>query len=260
MCYTHHIRLELLLELGLKKNEATIYETLLTYGGSGATTIALRSKVDRRTVYDTLQRLVNKGLVYEIFGQKETTYEAVDPSKLLELAQEKVHKLETAMPDFLSAYKQHLAPERAYIYKGVEGVKNYIRLVLQTGEDLYTLGGKGAWLDPKLAMFVEWFLKEAKKKGITLHNIYDHDVQKYMPDGPRVLSEKYKFLPKDASSEGALDVFGDYVVTFSGMQVGTMPDDLVIFVIHSPRLAEAYRGWWKTLWKLLPEPGREKHA
>src|SRR5947209_14076734 len=144
---------ELLLELGLRKNEAKIYEALLTYGGSGVSTIALRSKIDRRTVYDTLRRLVDKGIVYEIFGQKETTYEAVDPTKLLELAQEKVRKLEQEMPVFLSAYKKHIAPERAYIYKGVEGVKNYIRLALQTGEDIYTLGGKGAWFDPRLKMF-----------------------------------------------------------------------------------------------------------
>ena len=154
---------ELLLELGLKRNEAKIYEDLLSFSSYVVSSIALRSKVDRRTVYDTLRRLVDKGIVYEIFGQKETTYEAVDPSKLLELAQEKVQKLEKAMPDFLSAYHKRLAPERAYLYKGIEGVKNYIRLILQTGEDIYTLGGKGAWLDPRLKMFVEWFLKEAKK-------------------------------------------------------------------------------------------------
>jgi len=245
---------ELLLELGLKRNEAKIYEALLSFGGSGVSSIALRSKVDRRTVYDTLQRLVDKGIVYEIFGQKETTYEAVDPSKLLELAQEKVRKLETAMPDFLFAYQKHMAPERAYLYKGIEGVKNYIRLILQTGEDIYTLGGKGAWLDPRLKMFVEWFLKEAKKKGIKLHNIYDHEVQKQMPNAPQVLSEKYKFLPKEASGSSVIDIFGDYVVTFSGMEVGTMSDDLTIFVIASPNLADSYRKWWQVLWKTLPTP------
>ncbi|TSC58405.1 MAG: TrmB family transcriptional regulator [Candidatus Peregrinibacteria bacterium Greene0416_19] len=247
---------DLLLELGLKRNEAKIYEALLKYGGSGVSTIALRSKIDRRTVYDTLRKLVDKGLVYEIFGQKETTYEAVDPTKLLELAQEKVHKLETAMPGFLSAYQKHLTPERAYLYKGIEGVKNYIRLMLQTGEDIYTLGGKGAWLDPRLQMFVEWFLKEAKKKGIKLHNIYDYEVQKSMPHGPPTLSAKYKFLPKEASSSGAMDVFGEYVVTFSGMEVGTMSDDLTIFVIASPNLAESYRKWWKVLWDSLPDVQR----
>lgn len=247
---------DLLLELGLKRNEAKIYEALLKYGGSGVSTIAIRSKIDRRTVYDTLRKLVDKGLVYEIFGQKETTYEAVDPTKLLELAQEKVQKLEGAMPELLSSYQKHLAPERAYIYKGVEGVKNYMRLALHAGEDIYTIGGKGSWLDPKLRMFVEWFLKEARKNSIKLHNIYDAEVREFMPDAPKLLSEQHKFLPKESSGAGAVDIFGEYIVTFSGMEVGKMPDDVTVFVIASPTLAEGYRKWWRTLWNLLPEAGK----
>jgi hypothetical protein len=38
-------------------------------------------------------------------------------------------------------------------------------------------------------------------------------------------------------------------------------DDVTIFVIVSPRLAESYRTWWHMMWDLLPEPkksGRKK--
>ena len=71
----------LLQELGLPLNEAKIYEALLTYGGSGVSTISLRSGVHRRNTYDALHRLIEKGLVYEVFTQGETVYEAVEPGK-----------------------------------------------------------------------------------------------------------------------------------------------------------------------------------
>ena len=71
-------------DLGLSLNEARIYDALVTYGGSGVSTIALRSNVHRSNAYDSLHRLIEKGLVYEVFGQRETLYEAVDPGKLLD--------------------------------------------------------------------------------------------------------------------------------------------------------------------------------
>ncbi|PIR53182.1 hypothetical protein COU76_02510 [Candidatus Peregrinibacteria bacterium CG10_big_fil_rev_8_21_14_0_10_49_10] len=245
---------ELLIELGLKRNEAKIYEALLKYGGSGASTIAIRSKLNRRTVYDTMERLVNKGLVYEVFGEKETTYEAVDPTKLMELLQEKEDKLASALPEMLRSFQSKAAVERAYIFKGLEGVKNYVRMTLQEGDDVLTLGGTGCWLDPRMHMFMEWYLKEAQKKGMTYYNLFDHEVQKEFADAPERLSVECKFLPPEASSNTGIDIFGKYVVTSAGWEVGKWSDDLTIFVLASPDLADGYRKWFWMIWNLLPGP------
>ena len=240
-------------DLGLSPNEARIYDALITYGGSGVSTIALRSKVHRSNAYDSLHRLIEKGLVYEVFGQRETLYEAVDPGKLLEFLEEKQRKLQSAMPSLLSRYQKHRAPEQAYIFKGVEGVKNYLRLALKTGEDIYSLAAKGAWFDPRLQTFTEWFLKEAKKKGMKYHHIFDHEVRSALPHVLKSVGKPYKFLPKDFSTDSTMDIFGDHVVTFNGLGLGKLRDDLTIFVMVSPGLAESYRTWWKCLWEKLPE-------
>ena len=155
-------------QFGLSPNEAKIYDALITYGGSGVSTIALRSKVHRSNAYDALHRLIEKGLVYEVFGERETMYEAVDPGKLLEFLREKERALEDVLPSLLRKFQQHRPPERAYIFKGSEGVKNYLRAVLKEGKDVYSFAAKGAWFDPRIEKFTDWFLKEAKKKGITI--------------------------------------------------------------------------------------------
>src|SRR3989338_8640719 len=115
-------------DLGLSPNEAKIYDSLVSYGGSGVSMIALRCKPHRSNAYDALHRLIEKGLVYEVFGQRETLYEAVDPGKLLEFLEEKQRRLQSALPALLSRYQKHREPEQAYIFKGIEGVKNYLRL------------------------------------------------------------------------------------------------------------------------------------
>lgn len=240
-------------DLGLSPNEAKIYDSLVTYGGSGVSTIALRSKVHRSNAYDSLHRLIQKGLVYEVFGQRETLYEAVDPGKLSEFLEEKQRKLTAALPSLLSRYQKHRAPEQAYIFKGVEGVKNYLRLALNTGEDIYSLAAKGAWFDPRLQTFTDWFLTEAKKKGIRYHHIFDHAVKEALPHVIKAVWKPYKFLPKDFSTDSTMDVFGDHVVTFNGLEPGKLRDDVTIFVMVSPGLAESYRAWWKCMWELLPQ-------
>jgi len=254
------MNLALLQDLGLSLNEAKIYEALITYGGSGVSTISLRSNVHRRNAYDTIHRLIEKGLVYEVFSQGETVYEAVDPGKLMELVKEKERMLDAALPELLSAYQQHRAPERAYIYKGPEGVKNYLREVLKTGEDVYSFAAKGAWFDPRIESFTQWFLKEAKKKGIKYFHIFDHEVEEHLEKVPRAVGKPYKFLPKEYSTISCIDIFGDHIVTYTGLHLGKLEDDLTIFVMVSPRLAGSYRVWWKIMWDLLPDPGGEDRA
>lgn len=249
---------ELLQHLGLSTNEAKIYEALVTYGGSGVSTISLRAKVHRRNAYDAVHRLIEKGLVSEVFSQGETIYEAVEPGKLMELVRDKERKLELALPDLLSSFQDHKSEQRAYIYKGPDGVKNYLREVLKCGEDVYSFGAKGAWFDPRIESFTEWFLDQAKKKGIKMHHIFDHEVRDHLKKVPRAVGGKHKFLPKSSSTISCIDIFGDHVVTYTGLRLGTLDDDLTVFVMVSPQLADAYRTWWKLVWDLLPEERTRK--
>lgn len=248
------MHVELLQELGLSPNEAKIYEALITYGGSSVSTISLRSKVHRRNAYDSIHRLVEKGLVYEIFSGGETIYEGVEPGKLMEVVEEQGRRLSLVLPDLQAVYKQHKAPQQAYIYKGVEGMKNYLREALNVGEDMYEFAAKGGWFDPRMHTFTHWFLNEAKKRGIRYHHIFDHEVKEKLPHVPAAVGKPYKFLPKKYSTSSTMEIFGDRVVTFKGLGLGKLEDDLTIFVIVSPTLAENFRTWWQFMWDSLPEP------
>jgi predicted transcriptional regulator len=246
------MHLEVLQHLGLSPNEARMYEALMTYGGSSVSTIALRAKVHRRNAYDSIHRLMEKGLVYEVFSENETRYEAVEPVKLMEIVKEKERRLEAALPDMQAVFRDHRSAQRAYVYKGLEGMKNYLREALKVGKDMYEFGAKGGWFDPRMLNFTTWFLAEAKRKKVKFHHIFDHEVKTKAPHVPEAVGKPYKFTAEKYSTESAIEVFGDRVVTFTGLQIGRLDDDVTIFVIVSPKLAESYRIWWQFMWDKIP--------
>ncbi len=241
---------DLFLSLGLSPNEAKIYESLVETGEAGISKIAVSAKIHRRNAYDAIARLIDKGLVFEIFSSSENLYNAVDPDKLTELLAEKQTSLGKILPDLKKKFTRRIAPEEAYIYRGLEGQKNLWRDVLRVGEENFVVGAKGGWFEPKLEASRQAFFKEAARKKIKFHQLFDHEIKTQAPDfaktWPGLL--KYRFLPKEYSTNSIFHVFGDYVVTYTGLELFRLSDNVVFFILHSKDLADSYRKWFWYMW------------
>lgn len=249
--------INVLQELGLAKNEARIYETLLREGECGVSTISTKSEINRRNVYDSINRLVEKGLIYEIRSANENSYRAVDPQKLNEILSEKQKKLDDVLAEMDTLYKGKPYKEEVFIYRGIEGWKNYLRDIVRIGEDIYTIGGTGAWIDPKLASFMDRFLEDIKKKDINLNILFNHDVHEtkwiktFPKDNPAF---KFKFLPKEFSDTNvAVDVFGDHVVILPKVHIGGFDERSSFTVIVNKDIADSFRVWFNFMWSKTEE-------
>lgn len=240
-------------EIGLTPNEAQIYEALLAVREAGAGGISVKAKIHRRNVYDALNRMVEKGVVFQVFGNHEVTYRPVDPGKLMELIKEKEERLSAIMPTLETMYRSERRAQESYIYKGLEGFKNYLRDILRVGKDVDFIGAKGGWFDPRLKPFTTGFLREADRLGIRYRHLFDYEVKKQLPDVMKAVKQPYKFLPKKYSTGSAIDVFGDHVVTFTGIGLAQLDDEITLFVVVSQGLADSYRTWLQFMWDQLPE-------
>ena len=209
------------------------------------------ASIHRRNVYDAIERLIDKGLVFQIFSPSENSYNAVDPDKLLELMREKEDALNKVLPEMKKTFGERIAPEEAYIYRGYEGQKNIWRDILRVGQDSYFIGAKAAWFDPHLDSARDAFFREANRKKINFIQLFDREVKDIIPNFPAHFPGKlkYRFLPKEYSTNSGLGIFGDYIVTYSGLSVKKTPANVVIFVIHSKDLAESYRKWFWYMWE-----------
>lgn len=240
--------LEILEELGLSPNEAKIYEALIDLKQASVPEISLKIGVHKRNTYDTIPRLLKKGLIYQIAESKENKYAAVAPDKLEDLIWEKHAKLHKILPAMNVQYKKTTKEEAVYVYKGVEGFKNYLRDILKVGEDVYFIGAKGGWFDSDLQIFIKRFLKKAEEKNIKYKHIFDAEVKTLAPDLLKTLGKPYKFLPPEFSTTGAIDIFGDRIVTFSGLSLKDISDDVTLIVIVNSELADCYRTWFRFMW------------
>jgi sugar-specific transcriptional regulator TrmB len=241
--------------LGLSPNEAKIYESLVESGESPISKIAINAKIHRRNAYDAMHRLIDKGLIFEIISGGENLYNAVDPDKLTELLAEKQNRL----PELKKKFSRRLAPEEAYIYRSYEGLKNIWHDMLRVGQDVYTIGAKGQWYDPKTEASRKAFFKEANRKKLTFTQLFDQEVKTQLPNFPKHFEGvlKYRFLPREYSTNSTTNIFGDYVVTYTGVKIGKISENTIFFILHSKDLAESHRKWFWYMWKQSEEPKKK---
>jgi len=241
---------EILEELGLAKNEARIYETLLQEGESGVGTISIKSGVHRRNVYDSLHRLIEKGLVFERITSSEHRYQASDPKKLLELIREKENKLTTVMPALESLYTATPHVDDVVVYRGIEGWKNYLRDVTQVGEDVYTIGAKGTWQDERLTYVRAQLAKVAKEKDIRMFWLFD-PAAKGKPElfNKEGFTVEHRYLPEGFNTNTAIDIYGDRVVIITDPTPGEIVEDMSFTVLINRHTADSFRTWFGIIWK-----------
>lgn len=242
---------EILMNFGLSPNEAKIYESLIDRGESSISEIAIAANIYRRNAYDAIHRLIEKGLCFQIFSATGNRYNAVDPDKLGELFAEKQQRLQEILPSLKKKFQERKAPEEAYIYRGLEGQKNIWRDILRIGQESYYIGAKAAWFDPRLEASRVAFFKEAKRTKIKFIQLFDCEVKTQLPNYFKQFPGQleYRFLPPEYSTNSAIHIFGNYVITNTGLEIGKVNERAVFFVIHSRDLAESYRKWFWYMWE-----------
>lgn len=245
---------EIFEEIGLSPNEAKIYETLLSTGETSVSEISVKANVHRRNIYDALSRLIEKGLVFPIFQKGENKFKAVNPDKLLETIKAKEKKLNAILPELQKKYVSEPTHEAAYIYKGIEGYKNYRRDLTRVNEETFFLGSKGLWLSPHIdKTFRTTHVDPFNKRKKPYFMLFDPRVPNELPQALADVAGHYKILPAAYATPGVVDIFGDYVVTFTSVGVGNIDDNVSIFVMINKELAESYKTWFRFMWDSIPE-------
>ena len=244
--------------IGLSPNEAKIYETMLSTGEIGVAEVSVKAKIHRRNVYDAMHRLLEKGLVFVIFHKGENRYQAVHPQKLMEIVKEKEREIEHVLPELTRMFSADPTTESAYIYKGIEGYKNYRRDLVRVAEEAYFLGAKGLWRSPQIDQTFRDAYVSKFKKNIPHKVLFDPRVPIMLPEALEDERGCYRVLPNGYETPGVVDIFGDYVVTFVSVGIGNIGDDLTIFVMRNQELAESYKTWFRFIWDACADQQKKK--
>ena len=90
---TLKMELENLKELGLSDGQISVYSAVLDLGITGLNKIQEETGIERRNIYDILNKLIEKGLVSYTVEKGKKTFQCTHPNKLLEEIKKKEDSL-----------------------------------------------------------------------------------------------------------------------------------------------------------------------
>lgn len=232
--------------LGLTENESKIYMTLLDLGTSQAGNITEKSGIHRRNVYDSLSRLMEKGLISFVTVNNKKMFSPVNPRRFLEIIDEKKFELDNVKSEFnkimpeLELRTKFQEKHDVRFFKGVEGLKTVFEDIIRTGKD-YVGYGPGHQLEKILKHYFRHYVNSRIKAKIRLKLIYDEVSRHTVKKNP--LSE-IRYIPDQYSSRAALRIYGDKVA----LLLLTEEEPLAI-VIKNKAIADGYRKYFEVMWK-----------
>ena len=233
--------------LGLTKQQSEVYFKLLEIGSSGVGTLTNRLDIARISCYDTLNRLVNKGLVSFINSRGKRVYHATNPEKILQIAKEREQEatrqrinIENILPELNKLNVNRGGDKEASIYKTKQGIKSLFELMLKIKETIYVLSATGKALQELKHDFHQWHKRREKNK-IKTYVIFNEELRK--KEVTEMPLSEIKFLAKGYSSPSTLFIFGDYVVTL------IWSDLPFAFLIKSKDISKTYHNYFKLIWK-----------
>ena len=248
---------DLLISLGLNKNEAEIYEILLTLGKSTVKDVLKKTKIQRSNVYNILSVLKEKGLIQE--GQNRrglAVYFCENPDKLrllLHREKEKLDDVKEKLDRHMRELKDtFIATQEKPIVRYVEGFEDYKKiyeLAFETKEKeslIFTSTLGNDMLDNYLTEYGR--RKVAAGLKTKLFSSKEVNVQRLKNDVE--LNKERRYMDEKLPAEVA--IYGKNTVAFLCFK-----NDPIGVVIENEQIAEAMTKIFNFIWRTCPNPYKE---
>lgn len=234
------MELSVLEKAGLTKNEILIFHNLLKHGAKTATSISKSTGLHRRIVYDSLYRLIQKGVVSYIVQNKKRIFQATSPKRFLEIIEEEKQAINSVMPSMIELFnsKKETSSETQF-FKGIEGLKSIFEDELNTKKEILIIGANEIAYE-LMEIYFHWFDKRRAKSKIKTKIIFNKTKKRY-----KIPLSEIKYFPEKYSSNMAVNIYGNKV----SIILWNKENPLAILIKES-ELAEAYKKHFDIMWRI----------
>jgi len=235
--------------LGLTKNESAIYLFLLKFGSTTTGSIIKETKIANSRVYNSLDSLISKGLVTYNVQKDGKHFQAQDPSRFLEIENERKKKIKSLLPklDLLKSSKKSVI--KTAVYEGYEGFKTAFQKIIDDCPRNKTIRILGFSNQPFKENSLRTFLANANLKSARkrqrLKILLDTSARENL--GKDREKEKYteiRYMPKGYINPASIDIFEDYIYMF------LWEEKPFVFMIKNKKIAESFKNYFDLLWKI----------
>lgn len=224
--------------VGLSKGEAEVYITLLKLGVSLVSKISQEAGLHRTNIYDTLEKLREKGLVSYVIKENRKYFSASNPNKLLDYIKDGEAEVKKVLPELKSLTSIPRSESIVEVFKGKEGLKTVLKDILKEKKD-YAVFEEEGHIEKVLPTFYPQFNKQMNKEKIKVKVL-----AKYTKKIAKRSLMEIRTLPTFLSFPSATAVYGNKVAIF----VWDEPYHAIL--IKSRQVADGYKSFFNQLWKI----------
>jgi sugar-specific transcriptional regulator TrmB len=128
-------------EYGLTDKEINVFLSLLSLGAVKIQEIQKRIGLPRTTVYNTLNYLMEKGLVSKIISKGVSLYSTTEPERLKDVLEEKKKLIESIIPELNSMKSLIKESSKIEMYEGFKGIYTILSDVFKIKQEVCYFGG-----------------------------------------------------------------------------------------------------------------------
>jgi sugar-specific transcriptional regulator TrmB len=224
--------------LGLTKNEAKIYLALINLNKSQAGLISRNTGIHRRSVYDALERLIEKGLVSYIRENDKRYYVAENPTKLEELSQLQKKAIDEILPSLSVKFQEKNQRQETNFYRGIEGLKTVLDDQINANEDVFIIGASRK-ASEILKYYLPHYTSKRVKKKLKLFLIYAGKSRDFaVPYG------ETRYLPQSYDTPVSINIYGEKVAII------IWSNEPTTILIKDKLISKAYKNYFNLLWNI----------
>ena len=227
-------------ELGLTDNEIKVYLILLENGILNPTHIDQKTGLHRSYVYDTLERLIDRGIINTVLVNNKKHYQPVDPKALRQSFELKLMKIDEILPQLSGLFKSTQEETKVELHKGKRVYRTLIKDLtanLKKNDVVYLLGADEKILETVEPIYLKQYFTIIKNKNVKEKIIVRKSTKK--------LKEKnieYKELDKQYFDETTIVIHQNKTYIF----IWGSPYHLI--VIENKKVASTYLKQFNLLW------------
>lgn len=228
-------------ELGLSKGEIKVYLTLLETGITKVGKIIEKSGVVSSAVHNSLNTLLEKGLISYIKKGKIKYYKAVPPKQLVDFIEEKKKRVLEILPKLEKKQKILKEKNEAEIFEGIKGVTTMLNILIEDtkkGNEYLFFSAYVKEKNEEIQKFFKKYDAKRKAKGLIVKGLAPKELKPLFVKR-KILNMKYSNFP----------ILSDISICNNKIIFISWGEKPIGYLIHSKQISKKYKEFFNKIWK-----------
>jgi len=227
-------------EIGLSKGEISVYVSLLKLGEIKVGGVIEKSGMASSAVHNSINTLIEKGLVSYIKKGKIKFYQAAPAKQILSFIEDKKKNFLKILPQLELQRKKAEEKQNAEIFEGTKGIISMLNLLIENtkkGEEYLFFSINVEELNKEIQEFFQMYDAKRKEKGLIIKGLAPKNLKKLFIKR-KILKMKYVDFPIPSN----ISICRDKIAFFS------WDEKPVGYLIKSKQIAKMYKEYFKNIW------------